>query len=195
MRMLWILSCLAVTATAHAQRPSEAPGTAAPVALPESAVALDDYRWQVLVADAVVGTAALVAVHNESDAGVVIAGALYLATGPIVHSVHDRGGRALGSLAMRATLPIFGALVGGALIGNGARPCAPSSRVSCGDDDGGDDEAPVVGVLIGFGVGALTAMLIDAAFVARPVPVARPTWAPQVGVTRDRVSLGVAGRF
>jgi hypothetical protein len=193
MRTLWIVTCLMMTATAHAQPSSAAPGAAPPAPLPEPAAALDDYRWQVLAADAVVGSAVLVAAHSESGTGVVIAGVAYVLTAPLIHIAHDRGGRAFGSLAMRVALPLFGALVGTALVDMGARKCAPPASEDLCDGDGDDEVA--VGALLGFGVGALSAMIIDAAFVARPVPRERPTWAPQVGVTRDRVSLGIAGRF
>jgi len=158
-----------------------APGMV-PVAGPAVPVdQVDDYRWQILVADA--ATLALLVPRSEDSAKIAVLS--YAFTAPIIHLTHERGGRALSSLLLRMGLPLTGAMTGAMLAGN---PCR------AGDYDC-EDEGQLVAAVLGFGVGALTAMVVDATAIARPIHKRETIWAPQVSTTRDRVTLGVMGQF
>jgi hypothetical protein len=53
-------------------------------------------------------------------------------------------------------------------------------------------------VVLGFGLGVITAMVLDDALLAHPVKVKQTTgvrWVPQVAATRQQVGLGVLGQF
>ncbi len=115
------------------------------------------YGYQTIGAD-VVTTSLLVsaAVTDDSASKVlfVASASTYLVASPVIHAAHDRGGAAIGAVGLRVFAPLslglLGVLVGGA--GSG-------SRSNWG--------APLVGGVIGLGLGVLTAMVIDAAALAR----------------------------
>jgi hypothetical protein len=113
----------------------------------------------------------------------------YLLAGPIIHGVHDQGGRVAASLGLRLLLPLAG--------GFGLAALAEHNS-SCTPDDIDCDSGALFAGLFGFALGAVSAMVIDAAVIARPVEIHRtiaPSWAPQISVTPERTTFGVVGRF
>lgn len=122
------------------------------------------YGWQSLSADGA-ALLLLIAAGASSDQrnqlpAVFGYGSLgvYLLGGPVSHFAHDNPGRALGSLAMRAGLPLaFGA--------------AGSQLEDCSGDEG-YDLCGIVGALLGGTLGIATAITIDAALLSyEEVPV------------------------
>jgi len=111
--------------------------------------------------------------------------------GPIAHLAHGNYGRAAGSLALRAGLPILGVAIAT------SATCA-SARNSDSDLAGLCYVAPV---LVGSTIGALSAIAIDSAVLAwdsAPSPSERttgfrivPTFAPLEG----GATAGVVGTF
>ena len=158
--------------------PSMLPGT--PMLVMQSEPDLD-YRWQVIAADGVSLAFAFSGNMNATSLG--IAG--YVVGAPLIHVVHGEGGRGGTSLVLRVALPLVGVYAGQAL-----------ARRSCSGDDLDCDDGSFGGAILGLGLGVLTAMVVDAALIARPVK-RKPTmtWVPQLTAAHDRVGLGVAGRF
>jgi hypothetical protein len=119
----------------------------------------------------------------------------YPLVGPAIHLRHQRYWRALGSLAMRVTLPIWGAA-----IGVSTANCPPDGFL-CGLNEMG----------MGMVVGGVVASAIDTAFLSGPVgpraddeeaaprptrPAPSPaTFAPTVAATSNLAYVGVSGRF
>jgi hypothetical protein len=141
-----------------------------------------DYRWQIFLAD----SASLAFALSGSEKGVTVGALGYLLAAPIVHLAHDEGGRAGLSLALRLGLPIVAASAGAAL-----------TKHACADPDDCDDDGSLEGAILGFGLGMLTAMVVDTVLIARPVKTHKTTttWVPQVTATSQHVGLGVVGRF
>ena len=151
-----------------------------PAVAPEPEV--ESYRWQIVVAD----SASLALLFSASEPGVTAAGLTYVLGGPVIHGAHGEAGRTIASLVLRVGLPILGGACGAAL-----------TRRDCGPDDYDCDQG-FGGFLVGFGLGILTAMVVDTAVIARPLKVHRTadtTWAPRIAVTPQHVGLGVMGRF
>jgi hypothetical protein len=149
---------------------------------PSGESAGESYRAEILAVDA----ASLVLALSGNEMGIKVAGLTYLLGGPIIHGAHGGGGRAGASLVMRVGMPLLGALAGAAL-----------TQHDCSADDECDDEFPV-GPIFGFGLGILSAMILDTALLAGPREAPKntgTTWAPQVSVTPHHVGLGVVGRF
>lgn len=142
---------------------------------------IEDYRWEIVAADAV----SLALLLKGGRDGSTVGALTYVLVPPILHLSEDRAGRAAASLVLRLGLPIAGALTGASLGGRG-----------CHSEDDCDDEGAFVLAFLGFGAGLLSAMVVDTAFIARPIHKhSSVTWAPHVAVTRQQVRLGVAGRF
>jgi len=146
------------------------------------------YRAHLFVAD----VAALGLTLTRSNGGILAGTAVYLLDGLVIHGMHDRMGRGLGSLALRAGLPVLGAIVGGAIWWH-----SQDARCRAGDPDFCSDDEFNVGGLYGFGLGILSAMVLDTAILARPATRKRPayTWSPNVLATREHVALGITGSF
>ncbi|HEY1691079.1 MAG TPA: hypothetical protein VGG39_02900 [Polyangiaceae bacterium] len=156
------------------------------------------YGGQTLLVDAVAVGAALVALEP-------VAIPLYLLGAPTVHVVHGHPGRAIGSLLLRAALP-----VGFAAAFMAAWPSGDSADPKgTGVADNGPPEA-LVGAFMGAALGVVSAIAIDAAVLARePIaaapakdsPAARaPTVAPLVmlrtaGDAGRTGWIGVGGTF
>jgi len=141
----------------------------------------ESYRAEIVAVDA----ASLVLALSGNPTGIKAAGLTYLLGGPTIHGLHGNGGRAGASLVMRAGMPLLGALAGAALTPD----CSPDSEC--------DDDFPA-GPIFGFGLGILSAMILDAALLGGPKEAPKntgTTWAPQVSVTPHHVGLGVVGRF
>jgi len=148
------------------------------------------YGYQTMGADALAIT--LLIGSSQSYGGtetalLVGATGLYLAGGPSIHLLNEQSSSALISLGVRVGSPLVGAGLGWA-----ASHFMPY-------DDG--DEV-VRGMGIGFLLGLLAPMVIDAAALAwkpaAPAPgAALPalTWQPSVAVTGEQLELGVRGAF
>lgn len=114
---------------------------------------------------------------------------------PVVHAVHGRPGRGAASLLLHAGLPILGALVGRATIN------CPAVR----EDSDPDALCGAVNVGLGFGLGMVSATILDAAILAQihddtASTVATrgggATSAPSLAVNRDGgLSFGWRGTF
>lgn len=228
MRILVLLGCLATAATAYAQPadPDVTPGTpgtpgepsppsAQPSQMPSVAPAapcaaapdcssvpvappgmvpvaptyvteMDSYRWQITLADV---SAVSLLLAGKSGTTSSIAGLTYLLAGPIIHGAHGQGGRVAASLGLRLVLPLVSG-IGFAALAEHNSHCTPE------DDD--CDSGALFAALFGFTLGAVSAMVLDATVVARPVEIHRsvgPTWAPQIAMTPGRTTFGVVGRF
>ncbi|MFO0644249.1 MAG: hypothetical protein U0183_33825 [Polyangiaceae bacterium] len=128
------------------------------VVLTEAAPARADdwYGYQTLAADgAATGLlfGAIVTHKNVSKTLFALSAATYLVASPVIHGANEEPGRALGALGLRVAAPLsFGFL--GLVIG----------AVS---DTHGNWGTPLAGAVIGFGLGIVTAMAIDAAALAR----------------------------
>jgi hypothetical protein len=181
MRSLWLIGCLSLTTTAHADPTPVHPAVPVRCITPPSSTAprcpQDDfetrpgYRWQLALLDGL----ALASVLSGNKLAARAGGVVYLLDGFLMHAAHGRAGTALGSLGLRAGLPIAGALVFSAAFGV-------------------NDDIPV-SLILGFGIGATIASVIDAAVLAGPYKVRRKAWAPSVSPTPDGVSFGIAGAF
>ncbi len=156
---------------------------AAPLPAPQPEIEIHDYRWQITAAD----IASIALAFSHSDTGLRLGGLTYALGGPIIHGVHGQGGRAGASLVLRIGLPIALAVAGAEL-----------AHHHCSPDDDDCDDGSLGGAVLGFGVGLVTAMVVDSAVIAGPVEVrkhAGVTWAPQITVTSRHAGLGVVGRF
>jgi hypothetical protein len=213
MRSIWFLGWALATASAHANPapehaapanapPPSAPAPAGPATAPPIAPApgapaprfappglapvgctetpcprsdtvevLPRYGWQIATAD-LVGIAVALTTGSAQ-----LGAAVYLLDGAVIHSVHGRPGRAAASVLLRAGLPLAGAFILGVAIGP-------------------DEEVPV-GFLLGFGIGLVTASVLDAGLIAGPVTVRRKpmAWTPRLSATHDRITLGIVGGF
>jgi hypothetical protein len=161
------------------------------------------YGWQTLLVDAAM-TGGFFAV--DSGAFRTFLGGAYLASGPIIHAAHDQGAVAVLSIAVRLFLPLVGASVGASTATcNGAQEAAAEQN----GDFHSCSTVPLLGAIAGAGVGALSAMVVDAAMswerapppdsaTGRPVSTSwlLPVLSPTVGSDRrPGLSLGVEGVF
>lgn len=177
-------------ATAYAQ----APGMTEPVLMPPSAVTPVDvqpaqeemiegepsYRYQTILAD-VAAIGLLAAAFETHEEGFGYTGLLtYALAAPVIHAVHGHGLRAAGSFGLRLALPFVG--------GFGMMAAFRSEYE-------GEDEAGLVGFMVGFGLGGISAMIIDSAFIARPTPAKRRRLTPTVNTTPGGATVGIAGTF
>jgi len=169
----------------------EAVQPASPSTTPHDTSALRErwYGWQLLSGD---GTALLLLIaagassdqksHISDVLGYSALGA-YLVGGPVIHVAHRNPGRALGSLALRAGLPIlFGAL------GSTLENCS-------GDND--YDLCGLPGAIFGGGLGIATAITLDAGLLSYDQVPVRSEGVQHVGVSfgRDRAVLVAVGTF
>jgi hypothetical protein len=167
-----------------AQAQSSATDEAAAPALRE-----EWYGWQSLSTDGA-ALLLLIAASASSDLKSDVSSVLgysslgvYLLGGPVTHFAHDNPGRGLGSLALRAGLPIaFGT------IGYYGEDC------SGGDDY---DLCGIVGALLGGVLGIATAVTVDAAVLGyEEVPIEREGLQNVgVSVTRDVAVIMAGGSF
>ncbi len=152
------------------------------------------YGWQTLLADTfgvgllAAGIAASDPGHDDTfhRHGTVLAPvgmAAFVLAAPSVHGIlHQQTRQALGSLGLRLGAPLVGGALGLAAVG---AVCGPQSSEAC----------PVGPIVIGLGVGALAASVIDAVALAREAAPGGRTVLPVVVVAGDRLTLGLAGRF
>ena len=207
-------SLLAALALFHAAQASALENR--PVAWADEAPAASSrvwYGWQILLVDVSAFAGAALSIRTSgtlsTTLGVVGIGG-YLAGGAIVHAAHRRSGALVGgSIALRVVLPLLGGFVGAA--------AGYSGECGSGSTNSGDGQslsglcglAALGYAVLGAGIGALTASIIDVAALswstAPEVPRASPeraawTLRPITGVVRaidDRRTLtfGVVGDF
>jgi len=159
------------TATASAQPPA---ATQPLPPLPQEPL-VESYRLATVSTDIIAGLATVLAVGDPKNVGPVAAGA-YAFGAPIMHLLHHRPGRALGSLALRAI------------------PFGIAYLVLDGGHNGYEVLVPqFVGVL----GSAITVSIVDSAVLAKgdePPPPAR-SWTPTVAPTHSGLTFGLRGSF
>lgn len=186
MRLFICLPLLLVhgAGTARAQAPGLTPSAPATITAEPETVQVR-YGWQILIAD----VAAIAAGAATEEGGITVA--MYLGGGPIIHLAHGSVGRAMGSLALRAGLPVTGMFLGIAI-----------EEPSCQ----GEFLCGFGGMVIGGAIGVLAASAIDIGILAKKSRrVERPRGLLQLGSinanpslapTPDRgMSLGLSGTF
>lgn len=153
------------------------------------------YGWQTLLADgatiAITGLSAKLP-QTEHAYGYFFAGGYFLGA-PLVHLMNENFRGAGISLGLRLFLPLAGGLAG---LGIGT---------ATDTNSGGFDLFPLGMAVLGAGIGMLTAVVLDAALIARTSPpetrsalATRPhalRIVPTFGVTPRNASAGVAGVF
>ena len=199
MRLASLALLLVLTAVAHAGPPGLTPPLApepepAPMTAPMTADHTEAYRAQTLGADAAaVGLVLLAAAtdgsgrHSNTTSVLELAAATYVIGGPLIHLLHDRPGRAAGSLALRVGAPFVLALLGGYL--------ATAGQNCSGYDACDSDSANIAGAMLGGLVGAITASVIDAAVFAKGDPSPLAPHLTATAVRGGGMTFGVAASF
>jgi hypothetical protein len=126
--------------------------------------------------------------RDTREGVLVMSGVTYLVGAPVVHLTRQRAMASLGSLGLRAGMPALGALLGSQLSGLA---------------DYNDGDEVVIGTVYGVLGGILSAVVLDAAFIAwEPLSPSEgasarsePSWSPSLVLTNTHAGLGVAGRF
>ncbi|TMQ06632.1 MAG: hypothetical protein E6J90_45680 [Deltaproteobacteria bacterium] len=180
MRIIAALIVLGLGSTAAFAEP---PG-ATPQSTPASGELVESYRFQTAAIDAIALATALGTVRNPGAFGEFALGT-YLFGAPIIHLVHHRPGRALGSLAMRAGIP----LAMGLLLASMHTNSCPADSTQC------DDYGAFGLALVGMIGGAVVASVLDTAYLAKGDEPPARSWGPTVAASRGGVALGVAGSF
>jgi hypothetical protein len=193
---------LALTLTARAAEPI---GAAPEVSVVPMGAAVPErwYGWQSLMVDlsSVATMAGGAFVRGAGTAPIEIVGAAgYLLGAPLVHIAHDQGGNVGTSLALRTAVPGVAALLG-VLIAWAAFPHGTETGV--GDHYVGIDKSvyQAEGGFIGFGAGAIAAIVVDDAIIAKekvPPPVdsgSHLTIEPRVAGVRGGATFGIGGTF
>jgi hypothetical protein len=155
------------------------------------------YGWQTLGVDA--GAIGVMFLGASTDDLVVLAGlGIYALGGPVVHLAHERPGTAAADLGLRVGAPLTAGLVGFG-VGVAAFSGCSSGEMFCSRGFAG-----VGGAALGVLVGYVTAIILDAAWLAcEPAPVEekasaapRLRWSPRVGaLPRGGATVGVVGSF
>ena len=155
------------------------------------------YRSDVLVADGVsLGLVLLGPMTNTpsvSAAGV----AGYFLGAPLMHVANGRGKQALQSIGLRVALPIIGGELGWHL-GPQDTACFDAAQGIDGSREGGcRDQGSIVGMLLGFTAGGVTAMVIDAKYLARYEKKIGPAanWSASIVPRHGGAMVGVGGAF
>ncbi len=197
--VLVVLSFVARTASADERTNDSPPDEIAEVEAPPSP-ARSWYGYQTLIVDG----ASLLTTPVFVGLGGFVLGA------PIVHLVHGRPVAAVGSLGLRALLPIGGAFVGQSMAGR-CHDTHRQSAASGAERNVGDD---LLGpcfmhgfteLAVGAAVGLSVAVAIDAAFLAyddrappKPARSGTPrltSIAPSIDPITRSASVGVGGTF
>ncbi len=152
--------------------PPSSPPTIAPTssAPPPTTTPEVWYGYEVLFVDLASDLALIGAAYVDNGGGAalgVIGAGGYFTGAPIIHAIHHRsGGVIAGSVALRLTLPILGAVIGA-----GLASCS-SNSASSGTNDGFDLSgldcafSEALGAVLGFAAGMVTAQITDAAFLS-----------------------------
>lgn len=144
---------------------------------------VESYQGRILAADAMAVGIFIAGVATEQSEILIFSAPMYMLISPAMHVSNDRSSHAVGSLLMRAGVPLLGYAVGQKIDGG------------CGSGCGGPSSAG----LSGFVGGAVVASVLDVIFLAQgderraDQPLA---WSPVAGPTQEGgVALGVAGQF
>jgi hypothetical protein len=190
-RLAVLLSTLFLALLVHAA-PAAAdgpPGMAEPTAPdPAPQTRTKRYGYQVFAADAgwFIASSLVAKADSGSGGGELIALGFY-GGGPLVHLANHNPSGAAKSLALRALLPIGGA-VGGMLI--------------VGQDEDADGFGMMLGAIAGFGAGAIAAMVIDWTVIAKREVAVPGTGSltlaglrPGVKIGKQSATISLAGSF
>jgi hypothetical protein len=186
---LAVLITLVSITTAHATPPGltlEAPVIetvdTAVAAVPVERVS---YRWQIALVDLAAFGGAMIGPAFQGRDREVQSAALgtYLLGSPLIHAANGHGLRAIASLGLRLGLPALGAAIGVRIQGE-------SDCLDCIDT-----AAPIEGLVLGIGIGGLTALIVDHAVLAKPRRVPARGWAPVAAPSRGGATVGVGGWF
>jgi hypothetical protein len=153
------------------------------------------YGWQTLLADAVSLTIAIGAGLQESYSLGFVSYGSYCLLPSAVHWAHGNVGTGFADLGMRGVGPIATFLLGGGL-----------SLAASANKDG--HEAFYLGGLVGWGLGYIATVIVDAAVFAydkpqKPAESGQTSWlhrrgiraAPTVRLGMDAASVGLGGTF
>ena len=191
-----VVLVIALTSAAHANPPGlTPPGLEEPPPPPNaqppapSNQPAQSYRTMTFAADAAAVGMLFLAIDNENEDLAKLSLGTYLFGAPLVHVVKNRPSRALASLGLRVGLPILGGMLGEAM--HEEPECYEYDY--CGDYYEGPSDEAVLGIV----GGALAAMVIDTAYLAKVDPPKReqPSWTPTARATKGGFALGVNGRF
>ena len=160
------VALLAIAGPAHADAPGT-PRQPPPVAQPGPAAQMAQpvptyrdyqrrqqkshwYGWQTLIVDGgvIVGSTVLAGASGEAAGVLLVTG--YFFGGPIVHWSHGQVGRGFADLGIRVGAPLVLATLGYLVFNRG----------------GSADVAGAVGAVLGFGLGVVAAIVIDASALA-----------------------------
>lgn len=192
--VLLVLSTSIAAAQAPGQTMSWEPEVAPPSTVQPQTMTVN-YRSDVLLADgASIGLVLLAApTHSPQLAAFGVSG--FFLGAPIVHIAHGRGTAALESLGLRAGLPLVGAWIG-YRVGPQDIACADAAPVEGGLGGGCTDQGSIVGMLLGGLAGGVSAMVIDAKFLAKyEKRTAPPSWTASIAPSHGGATVGVAGTF
>jgi hypothetical protein len=192
-RSLAILAVLLTSSIAAAQAPGETLSfdPQLPPGQVEPAPTTISYRAHILAADGIsLGLIALGPLaSDDAELSALGLGGYFLAA-PLVHLSHGRGAAAVKSLALRAGLPFAGALVGYRV--------GPNDLVCDQIGEGGTHEScpggSVTGMVVGMLAGGVTAIVVDAKYLARHER-RTPTWTASVTPTSGGMTVGIGGAF
>lgn len=142
------------------------------------------YGWQIFLTDTAISGMVYASIEANNDTLTKTTILLYAGVAPLIHGLHGQGRKSALSLAMRASLPLIGGLIGDQVEPNCIDCSFPTTAVPA-----------LTGVL----VGASVASLIDITLLSherRPVRN-RPEygWAPTFGMSRSGFSAGIGGWF
>ena len=124
----------------------------------------------------------------------IIGGVVYFGDGPLIHGLHHDGDGVARSLILRTSVPLAGAAVGAglAMLFTVGQQYYTTSDCTRGCIAG-------VGAVFGFGLGMVTAMVVDWATASGPSAPAgnagEAVWWPALAVTSTSVGIGLGGRF
>jgi hypothetical protein len=202
--VLALVTLLLVTTIAHAEPPGltiATPLTATPWSTIQSVdtgistvapptTETRSYRGQLVAADSAALMAGIVAGGSGIELDDELRGigvGTFLLAAPMIHAANGHGLRALGSLGLRLALPTLGAALGVHLQTRSSSQCTLGGLCH--------DAVPQGGLVIGIGIGALTAVVVDTWLLAKPTKVTRSGWAPTASPTRGGATVGLTGRF
>jgi hypothetical protein len=153
------------------------------------------YGWQTMASD--LTAISLLALssgiqdeHQNASTLALSAGlGFYVLGAPLVHAANGQTGKGVGSLGLRVGAPLVGLLGGlatGAAFCPGERPGSNSAHI-----------CPIAHGALGFLLGSVAAILVDASVLAKKEVSARPSvsFAPFVVPTSGGSSFGLAGAF
>jgi hypothetical protein len=162
---------------------------------PSAPPQIEWYVWQTMASD--LTAISLLALssgienkHKNASTLAALAGVgFYVFGAPLVHAANGQVGKGFGSLGLRVGAPVVGVLGG---LATGAAAC-PDERPG----EANTHICPIGHAALGFLLGSVTAMLVDASVLAKKEVLARPavSFAPFVVPTSGGSSFGLAGSF